>query len=385
MRFFHLSDLHIGVKLYEYDLLEEQRAMLDQIVALAKREQPDAIVMAGDIYDRSVPAVEAVALFDGFLRTLRQELPDAALMVVSGNHDSPQRLNVFREELMHRGVYMIGNPPQREGEKIACVSLQDAYGTVNFHLLPFVRPGMVRLLVGTKENGDNLSYEEAFRRLLALNPIDTTTRNVLVSHQFFLPTDTDAQEVERAETEMRMAGNVDAISAALLADFDYAALGHIHKPMKVGSEVLRYCGTPLPYSLSEEGQQKGVILVEMREKGDVRTEVLPLVPRRAVRRIRGDKETVLAMRSDDYVAVTLTHMDAVEMNGIREQLRDCFPHLLEIRREGAESVDYSAASEKIEELSPYELCLAFSGDRLCDEEKSMLEDVLRQMQEGDAQ
>lgn len=140
----------------------------------------------------------------------------------------------------------------------------------------------------------------------------------------------------------------------------------------------------MAYSLSEEGQQKGVILVEMREKGDVRTEVLPLMPRRAVRRIRGDKDTVLSMQSDDYVAVTLTNLEAVEMNGIREMLRDRFPHLLEIRREGAESVDYSAVSEKIEELSPYELCLAFAGDRLCDEEKEMLEEAVRQMQEGEA-
>lgn len=384
MRFLHLSDLHIGVKLYEYDLLEEQKEILDQIVALAEREKPDAIVMAGDIYDRSVPAVEAVALFDAFMHTLRQALPEAALMVVSGNHDSPQRLDVFRQELMQQGVYMIGNPPQREGEQIASVSLTDAYGTVNFHLLPFVKPSMVRVLVGTKENGDNLSYEEAYRRLLALHPIDTTQRNVLVSHQFFLPAGAEADDVERAETESRMVGNVDAISATLIADFDYAALGHIHKPMKVGSGVLRYCGTPMAYSLSEEGQQKGVILVEMREKGDVRTEVLPLMPRRAVRRIRGDKDTVLSMQSDDYVAVTLTNLEAVEMNGIREMLRDRFPHLLEIRREGAESVDYSAVSEKIEELSPYELCLAFAGDRLCDEEKEMLEEAVRQMQEGEA-
>ena len=258
MRFFHLSDLHLGIKLYEHDLLKDQKAILDEIVALTRQYQPDAVVFAGDIYDRSVPPVEAVALFDDFMTQLRAALPNGEIMLISGNHDSAQRLDVFRSELSDRGIHMIGNPPMQKGETIERVTLTDDFGAVNFYLLPFVRPGMVRLVTGTKENGDNLSYPEAFSRLLALSPLNQV-------------------------------GNLDAIPASLIADFDYGALGHIHKPMKVGSETLRYCGTPMPYSLSEENQQKGILMVEMGAKGDVQTTVLPLHPVHQVRKLRATR------------------------------------------------------------------------------------------------
>ena len=180
MRFFHLSDLHLGIKLYEHDLLKDQKAILDEIVALTRQHHPDAVVFAGDIYDRSVPPVEAVALFDDFMTQLRAALPNGEIMLISGNHDSAQRLDVFRSELSDRGIHMIGNPPMQKGETIERVTLTDDFGAVNFYLLPFVRPGMVRLVTGTKENGDNLSYPEAFSRLLALSPLNPDERNVLV-------------------------------------------------------------------------------------------------------------------------------------------------------------------------------------------------------------
>ena len=271
MRFFHLSDLHLGIKLYEHDLLKDQKAILDEIVAMTWQYQPDAVVFAGDIYDRSVPPVEAVALFDDFMTQLRAALPNGEIMLISGNHDSAQRLDVFRSELSDRGIHMIGNPPMQKGETIERVTLTDDFGAVNFYLLRFVRPGMLRLVTRNKYNGDNLSYPEAFSRLLALSPLNPDERNVLVSHQFFLPDGGDAENIKRAENEVKQVGNLDAIPASLIADFDYAALGHIHKPMKVGSETLRYCGTPMPYSLSEENQQKGILMVEMGAKGDVQT------------------------------------------------------------------------------------------------------------------
>ena len=141
MRFFHLSDLHLGIKLYEHDLLKDQKAILDEIVALTRQYQPDAVVFAGDIYDRSVPPVEAVALFDDFMTQLRAALPNGEIMLISGNHDSAQRLDVFRSELSDRGIHMIGNPPMQKGETIERVTLTDDFGAVNFYLLPFVRPG----------------------------------------------------------------------------------------------------------------------------------------------------------------------------------------------------------------------------------------------------
>lgn len=384
MRFFHLSDLHLGIKLYEHDLLKDQKAILDEIVALTRQYQPDAVVFAGDIYDRSVPPVEAVALFDDFMTQLRAALPNGEIMLISGNHDSAQRLDVFRSELSDRGIHMIGNPPMQKGETIERVTLTDDFGAVNFYLLPFVRPGMVRLVAGTKENGDNLSYPEAFSRLLALSPLNPNERNVLVSHQFFLPDGGDAENIERAENEVKQVGNLDAIPASLIADFDYAALGHIHKPMKVGSETLRYCGTPMPYSLSEENQQKGILMVEMGAKGDVQTTVLPLHPVHQVRKLRAKREALLSGASEDFVSICVIGVEAAEMVGLRELLRAKYPNLLELRREEKETVELAALQERTETLSPYELCLQFAGERLNAEEKALLTEVMNAMKEEDA-
>lgn len=384
MRFFHLSDLHLGIKLYEHDLLKDQKAILDEIVALTRQYQPDAVVFAGDIYDRSVPPVEAVALFDDFMTQLRAALPNGEIMLISGNHDSAQRLDVFRSELSDRGIHMIGNPPMQKGETIERVTLTDDFGAVNFYLLPFVRPGMVRNVVDTKENGDNLSYPEAFSRLLALSPLNPDERNVLVSHQFFLPDGGDAANIERAENEVKQVGNVDAIPASLIADFDYAALGHIHKPMKVGSETLRYCGTPMPYSLSEENQQKGILMVEMGEKGDVQTTVLPLHPVHQVRKLRATREALLSGASEDFVSICVIGAKAEDMAGLRELLRAKYPNLLELRREREETVELAALQERTETLSPYELCLQFAGERLNAEEKALLTEVMNAMKEENA-
>lgn len=384
MRFFHLSDLHLGIKLYEHDLLKDQKAILNEIVALTRQYQPDAVVFAGDIYDRSVPPVEAVALFDDFMTQLRAALPNGEIMLISGNHDSAQRLDVFRSELSDRGIHMIGNPPMQKGETIECVNLTDDFGAVNFYLLPFVRPGMVRNVVDTKENGDNLSYPEAFSRLLALSPLNPDERNVLVSHQFFLPDGGDAENIERAENEVKQVGNVDAIPASLIADFDYAALGHIHKPMKVGSETLRYCGTPMPYSLSEENQQKGILMVEMGAKGDVQTTVLPLHPVHQVRKLRATREALLSGASEDFVSICVIGAKVEDMAGLRELLRAKYPNLLELRRERAETVELAALQERAETLSPYELCLQFAGERLNDAEKALLTEVMNAMKEENA-
>lgn len=384
MRFFHLSDLHLGIKLYEHDLLKDQKAILDEIVALTRQYQPDAVVFAGDIYDRSVPPVEAVALFDDFMTQLRAALPNGEIMLISGNHDSAQRLDVFRSELSDRGIHMIGNPPMQKGETIERVTLTDDFGAVNFYLLPFVRPGMVRNVVDTKENGDNLSYPEAFSRLLALSPLNPVERNVLVSHQFFLPDGGDAANIERAENEVKQVGNVDAIPASLIADFDYAALGHIHKPMKVGSETLRYCGTPMPYSLSEENQQKGILMVEMGAKGDVQTTVLPLHPVHQVRKLRATREALLSGASEDFVSICVIGAKAEDMAGLRELLRAKYPNLLELRREREETVELAALQERTETLSPYELCLQFAGERLNAEEKALLTEVMNAMKEENA-
>lgn len=380
MKFFHLSDLHIGLKLINRDLREDQEYILRQITDIAVREQPDGIVIAGDIYDKAVPSAEAVEVFDGFIAGLAAALPDTAVMLISGNHDSGPRVNCFRSVLSRQNFHMIGLPPRREGEFIEKVTLSDEHGPVNFYLLPFVKPSMVKQLVGTDENGNNLSYNETLRRLIGREEINEAERNVLVSHQFYLPAGKNADEVERMDSEMRTVGNIDEVSADILERFDYAALGHIHKPMKVGSESFRYCGTPLACSVSEAEQQKGIIMVEMEEKGDVRTTVLPLEPLRQVRVIRGVLSEVLEQACGDYVTVILTDRADLDIFDMQDRIRNAFPYLLEIRRETLRTADYSRETAVQEELDPFALCCSFLKD--ADEgEKEILRDVINAVQE----
>lgn len=379
MKFFHLSDLHIGLKLMNRDLREEQIDILRQITELAKAEKPDAVVIAGDIYDKAVPAAEAVEIFDGFMTELKKAVPKAEIMLISGNHDSGLRLNCFREILDEQKVHMIGLPPRTENEYIEKVTLTDEFGTLNFYLLPFVKPSMVKQIVGVDENGNNLSYDAALHRLIEREKVNTTERNVLVSHQFYLPVGGDAEKVDRMDSEIRTVGNIDAVSADVLELFDYAALGHIHKPMKVGSEVYRYCGTPLACSVSETGQQKGIIMVEMGSKNSVKTTILPLKPLREVRIIKGSLEDVLAQACEDFVTVILTDKVDLDIMDMQDRIRMAFPYLLEIRREVLQKADYSDQMMAEKEQDPFKLCCSFLKD-LDDEEKAVLQDVIHTVQ-----
>lgn len=372
MKFFHLSDLHIGLKLINWDLREDQEYILHQIVELAVRERPDALVIAGDIYDKAVPSAEAMEVLDGFIAELTQKLPELVIMMISGNHDSASRVNCYRSVLARQNLYMIGVPPIRPEEFMEKVVLRDAYGPVNFYLLPFVKPSTVKQITGTDEKGNNLSYDETLHRLLARETVDTVERNVLVSHQFYLPVGKSADEVERMDSEIRTVGNIDEVSVEVLQLFDYAALGHIHKPMKVGSEVARYCGTPLACSVSEAGQQKGVIEVELGAKGQVQTRVLPLHPLRQIRVLRGTAAEVLAQACDDYVSVMLTDLPDFDT---QDRIRAAFPYLLEIRRETLLQRDYVGALKAQEKLDPYEICCSFLGD-VPEKEMAILQDVV---------
>ena len=380
MKFFHLSDLHIGLKLFNRDLREDQEYILRQITDLAVREQPQAVVIAGDIYDKAVPSAEAVEVFDRFIAGLNAALPDTAVMMIAGNHDSGPRINCFRSVLSRQNVHMIGQPPRAEGEQIEKVTLEDECGPVNFYLLPFVRPSMVKQLTGVDENGNNLSYDETLRRLIGREEIDLSQRNVIVSHQFYLPAGTHVEDVERMDSEIRTVGNIDQVSAEILEPFDYAALGHIHKPMKAGSEFIRYCGTPLACSVSEAGQQKGIVMVELGKKGDRKTTVLPLEPLRQVRVIRGELEEVLGQACGDYATVILTDKADLDVLDMQDRIRSAFPNLLEIRRETVRRADYGRTYAVQEELDPFELCCAFLNEP-DDEEKALLRDVINTVQE----
>ena len=379
MRFFHLSDLHIGLKLMNRDLREDQEYILAEVVEAAAQEKPDAIVIAGDIYDKAVPSAEAVEIFDRFLGELTEAVPSAVIMMISGNHDSAPRVDCFRKVLSRQKVHMIGQPPRTEDESIEKVTLEDRYGKVNFYLLPFVKPSMVKQVVGTDENGNNLSYNETLHRLIGRENINQDERNVLVSHQFYLPVGKKVEEIERMDSEIRTVGNIDEVSADVLEIFDYAALGHIHKPMKLGNENWRYCGTPLACSVSEAQQQKGIIMIEMGAKGEVETTVLPLYPLHQVRVIKGELEEILAEKSRDYVTVILTDKKDLDVIDMQERIRLAFPNLLEIRRENQRKADYARALKSETLMNPYELCCSFLKN-MDEKEKEILQDVIHTVQ-----
>ena len=375
MRLFHLSDLHIGLKLLNRDMREDQEYILERVAALAAEKKPDVVLIAGDIYDKSVPSAEAVEVFDRFVGRLREAVPGAAVMMISGNHDSASRVDCFRGILSGQGLYMIGKPPVRKGEKMERVTLEDAYGRVHFYLLPFVKPGMVRDITGTREDGSLLSYHEALKKLMEREDIEASERNVFVSHQFYVPAGKSAGEVERMDSEIRTVGNIDEVGAELLDVFDYAALGHIHRPMKVGGERVRYCGTPLASSVSEAGQEKAVLMVDLEQKGKITVTPLPLVPRRKVRVIKGKLADVLKQSCEDYVSVLLTDKVDLDVIDMKERLHLVFPNLLEIRRETERRADYGGEADREILLDPFELCCLFLKDMDAEEEK-IITDVI---------
>lgn len=380
MKFFHLSDLHIGLKLINKDLREDQEYILAQIVENAVKEKPDAIVIAGDIYDKAVPSAEAVEIFDHFLTEMTSALPDSIIMMISGNHDSAPRINCFRSILSRQNLYMIGTPPQNENDHIEKVTLQDMNGHINFYLLPFVKPSMVKDLVGVDDNGNNLSYNETLQKLIDREDIDPSQRNVLVSHQFYLPRGTRPEQIDRMDSEIQTVGNIDEVSASCLEKFDYAALGHIHKPMKVGNEFIRYCGTPLACSVSEAEQQKSILMVDMKEKGNIQVTRLPLDPLRQVRIIKGTLAEVLKQSCNDYVTIVLTDKIDLDVIDMQDRIRNEFPNLLEIRREAVQKPNYNIKIISEGKMNPFELCCEFLMD-LDDAEKEIIKDVIHSVQE----
>lgn len=375
MRFFHLSDLHIGLRLLDRDIHEDQEYILQEIVRLAAEYRPDAVVIAGDIYDRAVPSADAVLLFDRFVSSLVSACPDTEIMMISGNHDSGSRVNVFRSVLQHQHIHMIGLPPENAEDHIEKVTLSDAFGPVHFYLLPFVKPSMVKQIVSQDEDESSLSYDESLRRLFSREDITTEERNILVSHQFYIPVGTDPEQMERMDSEICTVGNIDAVKADLLQDFDYAALGHIHKPMKVGKDVYRYCGTPMACSFSEAGQKKGVILVTLEEKGNVQIETIPLIPLRQVRILKGTLQELLDLSCEDYVRAELTEKEDLDVIDMKDRLYYAFPNLLEIRRQTLRTTDYTAEMDASEEMDEFSICRSFLND-LDEEEEALLREIV---------
>lgn len=378
MKIIHLSDLHIGLNWFNRSMLDDQKYILNQISEIIEENKPDAIVIAGDIYDKAIPSADAVKIFDDFISGLSVRVPNTEIMIISGNHDSSQRIDIFRKILSLHKIHMIGNPPQKPTDYIEKVTLNDIYGNVNFYLLPFIKPSMVHMIINDEDN--NISYNTAVHKIIERENIDTNERNIIVSHQFYIPFGKSIKDIERMDSERITVGNIDAVYADILEKFDYSALGHIHKPSIVGKNNIRYCGTPLAYSISEAGQQKNVIMIELAEKGNIKTTAIPLKPLHEVRIIKGTLNEILNQSYDDYVSVILT--ETPQQTDISARIIEAFPNLLEIRYSSRNST-YSDIINKPETTtakSIFELCEYFVKD-LNNDEKNILRDVINTVQE----
>ena len=341
MKFFHLSDLHIGKQLHRYNLKEDQQVILKEVIAYAKELRPDAIVIAGDIYDKSVPSAEAVTIFDEFLTELSEITPAIPILIISGNHDSPDRLNYASEILRRHHIYLVGNVPEQPEEHIEKVTLQDTYGEVDFYLLPFMKPGYVRNVF---VNNVPETYADAVREIIKREEIDYK-RNVLVSHQFYVGEKEGSPET--CDSEVFSVGGIDNVDIGAVKEFDYVALGHLHGAQYVSRPKIRYCGTLLKYSVSESTQTKSLTVVTLKEKGE-KPEIAcyPLHPLRDVRKKKGTLEEIIKEageeEKEDYISITLT--DEIDPYKPKEQLERVFSHILEIR------VDNQRTRTKLKEM-----------------------------------
>ena len=343
MKFFHFSDLHIGKQLHRYNLKEDQQVILKEVITYAKELRPDAIVIAGDIYDKSVPSAEAVNVFDEFLTDLSEITPEIPILIISGNHDSPDRLKYASEILKRHHVYLAGNVPERPEEHIEKVTLHDAYGEVDFYLLPFMKPAYVKNIFvdGTPE-----TYSDAVKEIIKREKIDyKDKRNVLVSHQFYVGE--KAESPETCDSEVFSVGGIDNVDIGSVKEFDYVALGHLHGAQCIGKPEIRYCGTLLKYSVSESTQNKSLTVVTLKAKGEKpEIENYPLHPLRDVRKKKGTLDEIIKeaqeTEKDDYISITLT--DEIDPYKPKEQLERIFSHILEIR------VDNQRTRTKLKEM-----------------------------------
>ena len=326
MRFLHLSDLHIGKRVHNFSMLEDQKYILDQILGIADEENVTGVIIAGDVYDKPVPSAEAVSLFDEFLVQLAERELD--VFVISGNHDSPERI-AFGEKLMrHQKVYL---SPVYNG-KIEPICLNDEFGTVKVFLLPFIKPVHVRHFL-EEEVSD---YTEALACAISLMDISQDERNVLVCHQF-------VTGAGRSESEEISVGGLDNVDATVFEPFDYVALGHIHGPQNIGSERIRYCGTPLKYSFSEAEHKKSVTIVELGQKGDLSIRLRELNPMRDLIKIKGlfdevtDKSFYKDLDTESYVQITL--LDEDDIPNAFGKLATIYPNLMLMRYENRRTMD----------------------------------------------
>ena len=376
MKLFHTSDLHIGKRLFEYSLIDDQRAVLEQLLALISQEKPDALLISGDIYDKTVPSAEAVRILDAFLT---QAAEMTQVLLIAGNHDSPERISFGGRLMSASGVHVCG---VYDGAAHTVV-LEDAHGPVKFWLLPFVRPADVRRY--HPETAVDTTADAIAAAVKDLH-IDTTERNVLLAHQFVTGAD-------RTESEEISVGGTDNVDAGLFADFDYAALGHIHRAQECAYPHIRYSGTLLPYSFSEAEDEKTVTVVVLEEKGTVGISVRSITPPRPMRRLRGTYAELMARdfyaETDypvSYLQITLT--DEEDIPDALMRLRTVYPYLLRLEYDNIRTRTDTAlqALDEAAKVDPFTMTAAFyeqqNGQEMTAEMTEFLNTLIASVWEG---
>lgn len=378
MKLIHLSDIHLGKRVNEFSMLEDQAHILKKILAVVDEEKPNGVLIAGDVYDKSVPSTEAVQLFDDFLvRLAERKLP---VFIISGNHDSPERLSFANRLIDAVGIHLA---PVYNGV-VEPITLSDEYGPVNVYMLPFIKPAHVR---GFFPDIEITSYSDAVAAAIGRMNIDKTQRNVLITHQFV----TGAQ---RSDSEELSVGGTDNIGAEVFCDFDYVALGHIHGPQNMDSGRIRYCGSPLKYSFSEAAQQKSVTVAELKEKGALEIHTVPLIPRRDMVELKGSYQQ-LTLREfyenttyqEDYTHITLT--DEEDIPDAVAKLRAVYHNLMKLDYDNTRTRHSAAISgaENVETRSPIDLFAEFyelqNGLPMSAEQTELVASLIEKIWEGE--
>lgn len=377
MKFLHLSDLHLGKRVNEFSMLEDQEYILKKILQIVDNEQPDGVLIAGDVYDKPIPPAEAIQLFDDFLYELSRR--NLQVFVISGNHDSPERI-AFGFRLMERsGIHM---SPVYQGE-IEPVTLEDAYGKVDIYMLPFIKPAMVRRYYPEEEIQ---SYTQAIDVVIQNMSLKEERRNILVAHQF-------VTGASRCESEEISVGGLDNVDATVFDGFDYVALGHIHGGQKIRRETIRYSGTPLKYSFSEANHKKAVVVVEMQEKGMMTVRDVPLTPKHDLREIKGTYMELTAKSfyegtdTGDYMHITLTDEDDVP--DAIGKLRVIYPNLMKLDYDNkrTRTTGHQLDIQETEHKSPMELFAEFyerqNNQSMSEKQSKFLEELAERIWEGE--
>lgn len=373
MKLVHLSDLHIGKRVNEYSMIDDQAYILNEIIDIIDEKKPDGVIIAGDVYDKPIPSAEAVQLFDDFLfKLLNRKIH---VFIISGNHDSPERL-AFGSRIMNERIHI---SPVYNG-CVKPVELTDDYGKVNVYMLPFVKPVNVRSCFPDEEIN---SYDDAVSFAVKNMNINFDERNVLVTHQF-------VTGANRCESEEISVGGSDNIDASIFDEIDYVALGHIHGPQNIGCERIRYCGSPLKYSFSETNHKKSVTLVELKEKNNIKIETIPLIPRCDMKEIKGKYEDLTKKSfyentsyNTDYVHITLTDEEDIPDAVIK--LRTIYHNLMRLDYDNKRTRNMSLinTSESVENKSPFDLFSEFyreqNGSKMKEEQIDYIQSLIEKI------